>query len=257
MSSLADNLKEEYLSWLRNKIKFKNLGDTIEITTPIMDRHNDYFQIYVIPFGGSNFRISDAGYVIGDLELDGIDVLQTPKRKEILQTILNRHGVLMSPTKEIYVECTLSNFAQKKHMLVQAMLTINDMFMTSRANVTNIFVEEVAEFFENHGVRYTPNIAFIGKTGFTHQFDFVIPKSKNEPERIIKSLNSVNKQITSLLLFSWDDAKEMRSRDSELIIFLNDSNKKFTDNTLNPFKEYDVTSIPWSKRQDYIPLLTA
>ena len=257
MKSMTETLKDQYVAWLRDKIKFKELNGTIEITTPLMDRHNDYFQIYVTQMDDSNFRITDAGYVIGDLELDGIDVLHSPKRKELLQATLNRHGVKLSKSKDLYVEATMNSFAQKKHMLIQAMLTINDMFMVSRSNVSGIFAEEIARFFEEHDIRFTPNISFVGKTGFTHQFDFVIPKSKHEPERIIKSINVIGKQSTSVLLFAWNDTKEMRSNESELFVFINDSLKKASDDSLRAFDQYNVSAIPWSKRNDQLTHLTA
>jgi hypothetical protein len=257
VNTFVDDLKESYLSWLRDRIKLNDVNGVIEITTPLMDRHNDYFQIYVTKQGDDRLRITDAGYVLSDLELDGIDVFSTPKRREMFQTILNRHGVSCSKSKEIYTEATIASFAQRKHMLLQAMIAINDLFMTSRSSVTGIFVEEIAKFFDQHDIRCTPNVAFVGRTGFTHQFDFVIPKSKSEPERVIKSLNSINKQTTSLILFSWNDTKEMRGTDSELFVFINDLTKRISEESVKAFQQYDVQAIRWSQRNEFLPRLTA
>ena len=40
-------LIDEYTAWLKDKTALRQVGDWIEITTPYLDRHNDYIQIYV------------------------------------------------------------------------------------------------------------------------------------------------------------------------------------------------------------------
>jgi hypothetical protein len=40
-------LINEYSNWLKDKTALKEIADFVEITTPYLDRHNDYFQIYV------------------------------------------------------------------------------------------------------------------------------------------------------------------------------------------------------------------
>ena len=42
-----DTLIESYFKWLKDKTIVKQLSDNwTEITTPYLDRHNDYLQIY-------------------------------------------------------------------------------------------------------------------------------------------------------------------------------------------------------------------
>ena len=48
---------EKYAAWVRDKTQLRDVGnDYVEITTPYLDRHNDYLQIYrskgrwVIPY---------------------------------------------------------------------------------------------------------------------------------------------------------------------------------------------------------------
>jgi len=257
MSLLINDLKESYLKWLRERIQYKEIEDAIEITTPLLDRHNDYLQIYVTQSKSGKLRLTDAGYILDDLEMDGVDVFRSPRRKEIFNTILNGCGVSCSKSKELFTESSVESFPQKKHMLLQAMMTVNDMFMTARSNITSLFMEDVAAFLEQHDIRNTPNISFIGKTGFTHRFDFVIPKSKDAPERIIKSVNSSSKQQTSLTLFMWNDTREYRGHGSELYVFINDSARSSAKDNLAAYDEYAVRTVLWSRRTDVLPQLTA
>ena len=47
MLAEADRLVETYLAWLKDTTTLRTVDDWIEITTPYLDRHNDYLQIYV------------------------------------------------------------------------------------------------------------------------------------------------------------------------------------------------------------------
>jgi hypothetical protein len=253
---LQNTLKNSYIEWLKEKITTKNLNDAIEITSPLMDRHNDHLQIYAIP-SGDTIKLTDDGYIISDLLMSGCDISTSKRRKEILNTILNSYGVQVSNDDELFVETTLEKFPQKKHMLLQAMINVNDMFMTTKETVQSIFIEDVENFFINNDIRYTENISFAGKSGFTHKFDFVIPRSKQSPERIVRTINNPNKSTVANLLFSWSDTREMRRQDTTLYTFLNNSDKKISDEVLSAFTKYDVKTVLWSEREKYITQLIA
>ncbi|HNS39610.1 MAG TPA: DUF1828 domain-containing protein, partial [Promineifilum sp.] len=83
---------DEYLVWLRDKTAVKQIDDHwVEITTPFLDRHNDYLQIYARRENGS-YLLTDDGYIIDDLEQSGCN-LDTPKRQAILRITLANLGV--------------------------------------------------------------------------------------------------------------------------------------------------------------------
>jgi hypothetical protein len=249
--SLVEQLSDSYVNWLKQKITFKELDNAVEITTPFMDRHNDYLQIYVQQ-KGTKLTLSDAGYILTDLKLSGCDVFSSPKRKRLLQTILNGYGVKVSTKEELFVDTTIEGFPQKKHMLVQSMMTVNDMFMTSRENVQSIFLEEVDQYLFDNDIRFVDNINFTGKSGFPQTFHFAIPRSKQFPERILHALNIPTKQNSENLLFAWTETKENRRPDSKLFAVLNDSEKPIRPSIINAFNEYEVQPILWSKRNEYI-----
>ncbi len=248
----CQNLVDDYLLWLRDRIKVVDIDEHCEITTPFLDRHNDHLQIYVTPTNGG-LRISDDSYILSDLKSCGCNI-DTQSRKRILETLLNGFGV-RHKNDELYIEASENTFPQKKHSLLQAMLAVNDMFMTAKPWVATLFLEDVANFFDEHEVRYTPNVEFTGKTGFTHKFDFVIPKSKERPERLLRAINDPAKASVSSTLFAWEDTKNVRPPDSQCYVLLNDMNKKINQDLISAFQEYRVRPILWSERQDNIPEL--
>jgi hypothetical protein len=81
-------LVDAYRLWLRDKTKLKSVhADWVEITTPFLDRHNDFIQIYVKRENGA-YRITDDGNTIRDLEISGSPI-NSPKRKDLLRVALN------------------------------------------------------------------------------------------------------------------------------------------------------------------------
>ncbi|MGC2601526.1 MAG: DUF1828 domain-containing protein, partial [Rhodomicrobium sp.] len=59
-----ERLVDRYRSWLKDRTKLKSVhSDWVEITTPFLDRHNDYIQLYVKKENGG-YRLTDDGHTI-------------------------------------------------------------------------------------------------------------------------------------------------------------------------------------------------
>ncbi|KPV43183.1 DUF1829 domain-containing protein [Alicyclobacillus ferrooxydans] len=251
-----DDLQRVYFEWLKERTKFVDLKNAVEITTPLIDRHNDFLQIYAIK-NGNSLRLTDNGYILSDLEMSGIDVKSSPRRREMLTVILNRHGVSLTVDDELCIDATFETFPQHKHMLLQAMLAINDMFMTSRSNVVGLFLEDVENYFVEKEVIYVQNVNFTGKSGLSHSYDFVLPKTKSKPERVVQTFNNPSRQNAEVLLFSWNDTRSTRKSDSVLYAILNDADRKVNADVISALKQYEVETILWSQRDKHLHNLTA
>ncbi len=247
-------LVDLYTNWLKEKVKPRAIGDVCELTTPFIDRHNDYLQIYVKAIS-SGMLLTDDGYTIRDLEMSGLE-FNTDRRKNELKSILNGLGINLKGDS-LEVEARPDNFAQKKHNLLQAMLAINDLFVLAPPKVASFFKEDVEKFLSLNEIRFTRDINFIGKSGFNHHFDFVIPPSKKEPERVLRTINNPSKNNVSAMIFSWDDARKMRSEKSVAIAVLNDQDKEVAPDTIHALRAYDIEPMAWSKRDKYIDKLAA
>jgi len=252
---LKDQLKNSYVNWLNQRITVKDLNGVFQITSPLTDRNRDRLQIYVIP-DGDKLILSDDGYIVNELLMSGCDIFSSNKRTELLKVILNSYAVKLDG-EVLYTNATIENFPQKKHAILQAMLAVNDMFLITQDNVTSIFLEEVENYLIENEIRYTDNVTFTGKSGFNHNFDFVIPKFKDNPERIIKSINSLTREKSESLLFAWDDTRDTRKSNSILYAFINDSEKKVSRNIISAFSEYQVKPVLWSEKNQFIKELSA
>lgn len=249
-------LIDSYIDWLKEKITSREIGNAIEITSPLMDRHNDFLQIYVVP-DGDQLRVTDDGYILNDLLLSGCDVDVSNKRKEVLNSLLRGYGVSRSVNNELYINATIENFPQRKHMLVQAMLTVNDMFLTTRETVESIFWEDVEMFLLSNDIRFTDRVNFTGKSGFIQSFDFLIPRSKKRGDRLIRALSNPTKTSAQNVLFAWEDIKNNRREDTTLFTIINDNQKKISNEVISALHQYDVKTILWSQRNSFIAELSA
>lgn len=243
-----------YTNWLKERVRIKTIGDICELTTPFVDRHNDYMQIYV-KATPSGMLLTDDGYTLKDLEISGLE-FNTERRKNELKIILNGFGVSLNGDS-LEAEARPDNFPQKKHNLLQAMLAINDLFVMAPAKVASFFKEDVERFLSLHEIRFTKDINFIGKSGFNHHFDFVIPPSKTVPERVLRTINYPAKNNVSAMIFSWDDARKVRAENSIAIAMLNDQDKEISPDTIHALKAYDIEPLLWSKRDKYVEKLAA
>jgi len=252
----TENLLEQYFKWLKDKTHLKNINNEwMEITTPHLDRHNDCLQIY-LKRDGTNFLLTDDGYIIDDLANSGCD-LTTQKRKEILTSILNSFGVHHDQvTHQLMIHASEHDFPLKKHNLIQAMLAVTDLFYLNRPQVKSLFVEDITHWFDATKVRYFPMINLTGKSGFNHIFDFGIPKSQKFPERLIQTITNPSKQAVQEAVFKWLDTKEVRP-ESKLITVLNDASKSISSNIIDAFQSYDVQTVLWSEREKSLDFFVA
>lgn len=250
----CSKLVAAYLAWLKAKFSMKEINGICEITTPFLDRHNDRLQIFVSKKDGG-LLLTDDGFVISDLEMCGCG-LDTQHRREMLNAILTGYGVRVE-NDELVVETSEENFPRKKHALLQAMLAVNDMFMTAKPRVVSLFFEDVTRFLEENSVRYSPSVEFTGKSGFIQKFDFLIPKSREKSERILRAINNPTKENATMLMFAWNDIREVRPPNAHVYALLNDSEQSLNPEILSAFQQYDIKTMPWSKRGDYVQELVA
>jgi hypothetical protein len=248
MINEIQKLLNEYLNWLSDKTILRQINKWVEITTPYLDRHNDYLQIYAKQENG-RYLLSDDGYIIQDLIQSGCK-LDSKKRKDLLQITLNGFGVQLKGNV-LTVYATPSNFALQKHNLIQAMLAVNDLFYLAAPVVENLFLEDVTSWLDLHDIRYIHNVKFTGATGYDHVFDFAIPKSRKKPERILKAINRPVRDTAESLVWAWVDTREIRSPDSLAYAILNDTEKTLSADVSDALRNYEITPVPWSQRESY------
>lgn len=247
-------LINEYTTWLKKEITFDKIGEYYEITTPYLNTENDYLQIYVRQ-SDDNIYFTDDSFTLNNLKMNGLQL--TPARKSHLNKILYQYGIELN-RDELVTKSSIANFAKKKHLFIQAMLRIDDIFSMSRQKVSSFFLDDIQDFFDEKEIYYTNNIQFMGKSGFTHNYDFLFQRSKTKPERLCQAVNHPSKSNMGNIIFAWNDTIKTRKQESQLIVILND-NESFSKGVKEAFYSYDTKVILWSERnrKENLDLLSA
>ncbi len=250
-----EKLLTDYRSWLRDKTSLRQFnGEWVEITTPYLDRHNDALQIYARADDGA-YLLTDDSYTLRDLEISGCS-LNTDKRRDLLRMTLNGFGVKLN-AEALEVHATLENFPLRKHNLIQAILAVNDLFYLAKPIMESLFYEDVVAWLEANEIRYTPKVKFTGASGYDHLFDFVIPKSRKQPERIVQAINRPTRDTAESFILAWHDTRETRPPNSKAFAVLNDTEQTISGGVLDAFRSYKINPVPFSRRGEVVSELAA
>jgi hypothetical protein len=176
----------------------------------------------------------------------------------VLDSVLNGLGV-RAESNQLIVEASPSNVAQRLHSLVQAMLAVNDMFVMAQPRVASFFFEDVKNFLDGHDIRYTARVKLAGKSGYDHAVDFLIPKSKKRPERILQAISSPRKENIINYLWTLSDTRAARTATSEpeAYAFLNDQEQTVGGDVIEALNAYNVTPAVWVNHDQYVEALAS
>jgi hypothetical protein len=255
MVSDIERLLSDYRVWLKDKTTLRELnGSWVEITTPYLDRHNDALQIYARAENGG-YVLTDDSYTVHDLEASGCN-LQTEKRQDLLKMALNGFGVKLHD-EALEVRATADNFPLRKHSLIQAMLAVNDLFYLAKPVVESLFFEDVVAWLDANEIRYTPKVKFTGISGYDQLFDFVIPKSRRQPERILHAITRPSRETAQSFIYAWADTQKVRSPQSKAYAVLNDYEQAISGGVIDALRNYQINAVPWSARAEVVTELAA
>ncbi len=250
MKDWINKLMNDYYVFLKEKtILSESIGsEWIEISTPFTGLFNDTLDIYVKK-QGDKIILSDDGGTMRNLELSGMEISRSPKRKEILNRILINYGVKLV-NGELLTEANEKNFPQKKLNLLSAISETSDLYFLARHTVASVFREDVKNYLDEQEIIYTPHFISKGSTGLEFTFDFQI--AYKHTEIIIKSFNSINKMNLPHFLFTWVDIKKVREQQTEKkvvgLAIINDVNRAVNEEHIEALKNYGAEYILWSQR---------
>lgn len=148
MSWIEDRITD-YYKWLRERTKIRTDETTgwSVMSTPFLGAYNDPLEIYLRK-EGNNIEMSDDGATFDNLNLLGINLSRSQKRREWVEYILRNYGVTLEGN-ELRTIATVDNFPRKKHSLLCAMLEISEMEVLAQNNVATLFKEDVKNFLTN------------------------------------------------------------------------------------------------------------
>ena len=249
----VNELIDSYVRWIKENTHVSQIGEGTyhEIVTPFFNSSNDSMQIY-IKKDGDKFLLSDGGETMANLFLTVGEL--SKKRIDQVAGICMSFGCSFS-NDTLSISSSKKDFPSKKHQLLQAMIRVDDMYMLSSHRIASYFFEDVKSYFDDNQVFYTQKIGLAGKSGYNHTFDFLMQRNQSFPSRFCMVINNPSKQSLASTIFAWEDSKGSgRDEDAQLVTILNDSSK-LPKNISDAFGNYNVLTVPWSKKEELIAQL--
>lgn len=246
---IMDQLMDNYLTWLKKETTIEKKDGYHTITLPYTDCNNDYLQIYTT-IEDDLVCLNDDGYILSNLQLAGVTL--SKKRIERIERICQNYSIHLHDG-ELCSKIKIDQFSQNLHLFIQAMLRIDDMYLTSTGRALSYFLDDVSAYFDQNEVYYTQDIKVSGKSGLIHSYDFSFQKNKNHNHRFCTALNNANRNNTERSLFAWNDTKASRKDDSELIVLINSKNK-IEKGTLESFAAYNIKTVLWNDIEKQLEL---
>ncbi len=248
--SWIDECIDEYYKWMKRNTSIREdlSSGWNAITTPFYGLFNDPIEIYV-KLDGERILLSDDGITLRNLELSGVSVTRSQKRKEWLDYILLNYGI-KTKDGELVTFANFQTFPQQKHNLICAISEVSDMNIMSKHTISSLFREDVKCLLDEQNIIYTPQFITKGSTGIDFTFDFQI--AGKEKELVLKSFNALSKINVPNFLFSYEDVKEVRQRASgkqlHSLAIVNDEDRDIKSEYLTAFESKNVDYILWSER---------
>ena len=234
---------DEYVDFLKKGITYRQIEKGYEITTPFLNDSNDHIQIFINEISQENIVLSDGGESISYLEDCGVNL--SAQRRKLMEDICFGYGVQIREN-QLLIRTTLKDFPQKKHLLIQAILKINDFVYTAQSRSVSVFADDISDYFDKNEIYATRNISFIGQSGIYHNYDFLLNKDKYFSERLCNAVNVPTKNNVMNTIFMWNDTIKKRPQDSKYFVFINDS-AKYNSELIKAFDEYNIETIQKSK----------
>lgn len=241
---------DNYHIFLREKTVLREdfQSGWVGISTPFLGAFNDAIELYAKKENG-HVLLSDDGETLRNLELSGVQIARSSKRRELLDHILLNYGVKLQGN-ELSTEATIHNFPQKKLNLLAAISETNDLYYLAKHTVASVFREDVKAYLEEQQVIYTPHFIAKGSTGLEFTFDFQI--AYRQTEIIVKSFNFMNKMNLPQFLFTWDDIRTVREKQSNKqvvgLAVINDEERDIKGEYLDAIQSKGADYILWSQR---------
>ena len=77
------------------------------------------------------------------------------------------------------------------------------------------------------------------------------------PERLIKVVNNMDLNAARNIIFSWNDTKDMRQQGTKLYTFIQDTDKKISEDAIRAIQEYGINAALWTEKDKYVQELSA
>ena len=236
----SNKIKDSYIEYIKENTHVNLLeGDSQEVITPFVNTYGDGIS-FTIKYDGKYYILTDDGFTLWDLQLNGIDLTKKNKRHHLLKSILNYNGLELMDD-EIIKKTKKHNLGQAIHDMTQVLLNVYDLSLLHPQTVQSHFLEDVRSYFhENTEYNVFPDLSIAGKSRLEHKFNFLAM--------------SKGKYKLHFILSSWLDTTENRTirygrNESLSVIISSDGYKELKDEYQEALNEYNINILNFEDKK--------
>ncbi|MGX7070406.1 DUF1828 domain-containing protein [Gemella bergeri] len=245
-------IKEEYMNYISKNTHMNLLaGDSYEVNTLYTNAYGDGIS-FTIKYDGNHYILTDDGFTLWELQLNGIDLTKKNKRYQLLKSILNYNGLELSG-EEIIKKTKRQNLGQAIHDMTQVLLNVYDLSLLHPQTVQSHFLDDVRGYFDgNADYNVFPDLSITGKSRIEHKFNFLM-MSKGK-YKLVQVHNKITKDKLHFILASWLDTTENRIKsygrnESLSIIISPDGYQELKEEYQEALSEYDINIINFEDKK--------
>ena len=248
----SKEIKDSYIEFIKENTHVNLLeGDSQEVITPFVNTYGDGIS-FTIKYDGNCYILTDDGFTLWDLQLNGIDLTKKNKRHHLLKSILNYNGLELIG-EEIIKKTKKNNLGQAIHDMTQVLLNVYDLSLLHPQTVPSHFLDDVRSYFDgNTAYNVFPDLSIAGKSRLEHKFNFLMMSKGSY--KLVQVHNKITKEKLHFILASWLDTTENRIKsygrnESLSIIISSDGYKELKEEYEDALNEYGVNIINFQDKK--------
>ncbi|KAA9295248.1 MULTISPECIES: DUF1828 domain-containing protein [Aerococcus] len=247
-------LINDYLEWYKSKIKIKQLKKADEIITPYTNHLNDRIPLFILWHNDSTLQLSDDGMTLDELDMMGLNY-RTETRQGLLDNIIKKYALELKNNTIITKKISIKDFPQKKHDMIQAILSVYDLLNLNQSNTHSVFKEDVYDFFYEHEFGGNIEPSFIGSSSINYKIDYSLGATKWRPNVMFQFFSKPSFDNIVSQKFIYEDLKEEPQFIQHGLKFVIISEKdSISERNKKAAKEADVEIIPFSQQNEILAL---
>lgn len=251
----SELLIDNYLDWYKNKITFKQLECAEQIITPYLNHLNDRISIFIEIRPDNSIKLSDDGVTFNEIELMSLNI-KTKTRQRVIKDIIKKYTLDLDDNGILSTIATqIEDFPQKKHNLIQGILSLYDLLYTKHTNVVNIFKEEVLDFLFEHEFGGNTNVKFTGESGIDYLIDYSLGATKSRPNTLIKFQNNVkfiNVTEQTFIALDLKNEPSLSQHGFKYVMIIGDN--KVPEKAIQAAEAYNIEIIPFQEEEKILSL---
>lgn len=229
-NTILDKIQSQWTQWIKDEVEFKAIDNhDIQVLTQFTDYFGDGILFNIIEKSEDNFTLTDKGYTLWNMEMNGIDLnKKNTTRYRLFNWYLKSFDFNVTNSHINKENVKLRDLSQAIIDFVQLLLRISDLGATNRANTKGIFFDDVKNYFnkDKNVYYFTTNNIALGKTKqqYTFEYNFTPELGIN---KLTKLYNTLSKNSMEAIIGIYSDTIEYLDdnyRDSSFNVLVNGIN---------------------------------